>query len=383
MLISVIIPSYNSEKTIQKTVLAIKNQQGLDIPPEIIVVDDGSKDKSLNLLNKIDGIRVITQNNSGPATARNKGAKIAKGDILVFTDSDTVPHYDWLKKLVEPFYSTTNIVATTGTYSIENKESKLAQLIQSEIEYKHSNYKDFVAFGGSYNFAIKKDLFEEIGGFNEEYRYASGEDVDICYKILNKGYKIRFVKDAVVGHFHPEKLYKYLITQLKHGFWRAKLYYDHPNKATGDDYTGLKEIIETLSAGFTIVSPLLYLLNLLLLKKQNNRTFFENRHREALKEPWQSVKNYDLISLIKKFPYLLRRHSPLIKGMFIFPTILLLFIEYTFVSKFYSNSIRSQNNLPSKLYATIVFSLRAIYRTFGFIKGLIYFSKSLLKRKLS
>ncbi len=341
--ISVIIPAYNSEKTILQTIEAIKKQEGLAEKPEIIVVDDGSKDNTFNLLKGTDGIIAITQKNSGPATARNNGAKTATGSILVFTDSDTVPNKDWLQKLTKPF-NDSDLMASTGTYSIENKDSKLALLIQTEIEYKHSKYKDFIAFGGTYNLAIRKEIFDRIGGFNEEYKSASGEDVDICYKILKQGYKIRFIKDAVVGHYHPENPLKYLKTQFKHGFWRAKLYYDHPNKATGDDYTGSKEIIETLSAGFTIISPFIFIFQ--------NTPFFK---RGCLHKTDKGI----------------------LKNLSFLPIISLLFIEYNIVSKLYSNRIKS-HNLPSRLYAVSIFSLRAIYRTLGFMKGLIFFLYSLL-----
>ncbi len=332
--ISIIIPSYNSEKTILKTLKAVKKQEGLLEPPEIIVVDDGSKDNTVNILKKIVGIKVITQKNAGPAKARNSGAKVAEGEILVFTDSDTVPHKDWINNLTDPF-SNPDVAATTGTYSIENKENKLANIIQAEIEDKHNNYSEYIAFGGSYNLAIKKKLFFEIGGFNEVYKNASGEDVDICYKILNKGHKIRFVKNAIVGHFHPSNLVKYLKTQFRHGFWRAKLYYDHPDKISGDDYTGYKEAFETIFACFTIISPIIY-----LLKKI-------------------------------KFSSKPKRNLPLFENIFLLPIIGLLFIELCFTSKIYLKNNKNKN-FPF-LYAILVFFLRAIFRTLGFIKGLFYF----------
>lgn len=370
--ISVIIPSYNSAKTIVKTIEAIKKQEGLEKTPEIIIVDDGSLDRTIEVLNKTENIIVISQKNSGPATARNNGAKIANGEILVFTDSDTVPHKDWLKNLTSPFENK-NIVATTGTYSIENKGSKLAQLIQEEIEYKHSKYNDFVAFGGSYNLAIRKDLFFDIGGFNEEYKNASGEDVDISYKIINKGYKIKFVKDAIVGHYHPENTIKYLKTQFKHGFWRAKLYFDHPNKVKGDDYTGFKEIFETLFAGFIIISPIVYILEKMFYKNQNKRLCIINRHCEQSLDCVAIHTSYNLIEYLVKYFSLLCKNTHLLKRVFMFPIISLLFIEYNFVSNIYLQRNKNQNNLPSKLYATFIFSLRAIYRTIGFIKGLFHF----------
>lgn len=342
---TVIIPAYNCSKTILQTIEAVKKQEGLAEPPEIIIVDDGSNDNTLDVLNQIKDIKVLSQSNSGPASARNNGAKASSGDILVFTDSDTVPHKDWLKNLTEPF-SDSDIAASTGTYSIENSESKLASLIQYEIGNKHSKYKDYVAFGGSYNLAIRRDLFFSIGGFNEEYKSASGEDVDISYKILKRGHKIKFVKDAVVGHFHPECLVKYLKTQFKHGFWRAKLYYDHPKKLTGDDYTGHKEAFETVFSGLTIISPLIIFAEFLL-----------NHHFETIKKTQNNTNIFKLI--IKYFP--------------LFSLIFLFYTEFAFVSQLYDNTINNKPYLPSKYYAVFVFSLRAIYRTLGFIKGLIHF----------
>ena len=347
--ITIIIPAYNCCKTILQTIEAVKKQEGLIEPPEIIIVDDGSNDKTLEVLNQIKDIKVLSQHNSGPASARNNGAKASTGDILVFTDSDTVPHKDWLKNLTEPFENP-DIVATTGTYSIENCESKLASLIQYEIENKHSKYNDYVAFGGSYNLAIRRDLFFSIGGFNEEYKSASSEDVDISYKILNRGYKIKFVKSAIVGHFHPESLIKYLKTQFKHGFWRAKLYYDHPNKLTGDDYTGYKETFETVFSSLTIISPLLIFANFII-------KYLSNHKCEKIKDSQQNLHLFKLI--FKYFPLV---------------TIILLFcVEFCFVSKLYNNIIKNKTDLPSRHYAVLIFSLRAVYRTLGFIKGLAHF----------
>lgn len=335
--ISVIIPAYNSAKTIVKTIEAIKEQIGLSEQPEIIVVDDGSKDETLEILNKFKNITVIAQNNSGPATARNAGAKMAKGDILVFTDSDTVPHNNWLKELTSPFENR-EIKASTGTYSIANPKSRLAQLIQSEIEFKHSKYGEFVLFGGSYNLAIRKSLFNEIGGFNEEYKSASGEDNDICYKTLNKGYKIKFVKEAIVGHYHPENIVKYLKTQMKHGYWRAKLYFDHLNKVSGDDYTGYKEILESLLAGSLFLLPILVLFNSTL----NKRLRLASHYR------W----------IFKIMPLVL------IMALFL--------LELLYVYKLYSKKDnKTLELLPSILYASLLFFLRAICRILGFAKGIV------------
>ena len=100
--ISVIIPAYNADKTIAQNLEAILRQKGLKEKPEVIVVDDGSTDSTESIVKSYPEVIIVKQNNAGPATARNTGAKLAKGDILVFTDSDTVPHENWLKELTAP-----------------------------------------------------------------------------------------------------------------------------------------------------------------------------------------------------------------------------------------------------------------------------------------
>lgn len=168
MNISAIIPVFNGERTIAANIAAIKNQ----MPPygklEIIVVDDGSSDSTAKILQSIGSIKIISQANRGPAAARNAGAREAAGEILVFTDADTIPHADWLKELTAPF-SNPVIQACAGTYTIANSGNTLAELVQNEIEMRHQSYGDFIKFAGTYNLAIRKQLFEKIGGFNETY----------------------------------------------------------------------------------------------------------------------------------------------------------------------------------------------------------------------
>ena len=330
--ISVIIPAYNAQNTIKQTIEAILTQVGLSEKPEIIVVDDGSNDNTIKILNKYSDIKIISQKNKGPASARNRGALLSTGQILVFTDSDTIPHKNWLFELTNPF-TTEKIQASTGTYGIANSQNKLANLIQQEIAEKHNHYSQYVNFGGTYNFAISRKLFFKIGGFNEEYLKASGEDTELSYRIISNGFKIRFVPTAIVDHFHPENLQKYLTTQFIHGYWRAKVYYQHPKRLKGDSYTGIKEIFETASTGSVLAFFILFIISLI----------------------FKIPKKY------KRIPFI----SILIVSMTIF------YIEYLTLYKIFKNS--NQSNLPSKNVAILIFSARAFIRTCGFIIGFISF----------
>ena len=94
---SLIIPAYNSEKTIPLCLDAALNQRISKDKYEIIVVDDGSIDNTANIVSKYDSVKLIRQSNHGPATARNRGAQEAQGGILIFTDSDCEIDADFIK----------------------------------------------------------------------------------------------------------------------------------------------------------------------------------------------------------------------------------------------------------------------------------------------
>ena len=240
--VSIIIPAYNCAATIKKTITAVLNQSYT--PIELIVVDDGSKDSTAEIVRAFTNIQYIYQNNAGPAAARNRGAREAKGEIVFFTDSDCFPLQDWIETAMAAFKDQ-GVHAVAGSYDIANAESILSRCIHKEILFRHYKLMPLYpkAFG-SYNVGIRKDVFEKVGGFNEGYRYASGEDNDLSYKILRGGYKIYFEKKAKVQHVHQSNLWKYLKEQYRHGYWRAKLYKDHPRMTKGDDYTFWKDIIE-------------------------------------------------------------------------------------------------------------------------------------------
>jgi cellulose synthase/poly-beta-1,6-N-acetylglucosamine synthase-like glycosyltransferase len=98
-----------------------------------------------------------------------------------------------------------------------------------------------VDFLGSFNVAYKKAAFDAAGGFDESFRIASAEDNDLAYRLADNGGTLRFTRDAVVCHHHPTRLWPYLKTQMRHGFWRMKLYAKHPMRAKGDRYADQRE----------------------------------------------------------------------------------------------------------------------------------------------
>lgn len=241
--VSVIIPAYNAAATIGKTLQAL-SRQNYPQPFEVIVVDDGSSDNTADIVRSFAAVRYVRQDNSGPALARNHGARLAQGEYLAFTDSDCVPHEDWISLLMAGF-GQERIGVVAGSYGIANPENWLARCVYAEILWRHNHVMpDFPSAFGSYNFCIRKKVFEEVGGFDASYRRASGEDNDLSYKAIRTGQRIYFQRKALVDHYHPVRVTRYLKEQFQHGFWRAAIYRDHPGMMRGDGYTYWKDILE-------------------------------------------------------------------------------------------------------------------------------------------
>ena len=262
-MISVVVAVFNSEKTIEKNLQAIFHQDYFSSQGklDLIVVDDGSTDATPEILSTFKAIKCFRQINSGPAAARNRGAQLAQGDFIFFTDSDCVPAPDWISKAMTHF-SDPSVGVVAGSYGIMNDQNLLARIIYQEIIFRHHALMPaYPKVFGSYNFGIRRKVFFEVGGFNTRYRYPSGEDNDLSYKIISAGYKIYFARDSLVKHYHPSRISKYLREQYRHGFWRVKMYRDHPGMAGGDDYTFWKDIVE-------IPIVLIFLISLIPLVSQ-------------------------------------------------------------------------------------------------------------------
>ncbi len=256
--VSIIIPAYNAAATLGECLAACLAQTHPHT--DVIVVDDGSTDSTADIA-KDYPVEYIHQDNAGPAAARNRGARSAQGEIIVFTDSDCIAEPDWIKKLLTGF-TADDVVAVGGSYGIANESSLLARMIHEEIRIRHEQFQGEVDFLGSFNVAYRKDAFDAVGGFDELFRMASGEDNDLAYRLHDRGGHLRFVADALVAHYHPTRLWPYLRTQFYHGFWRMKLYTKHPKRSEGDQYAGKAEFagppLSLILISYLLTFPFIY-----------------------------------------------------------------------------------------------------------------------------
>ncbi len=155
---SVVIAAMNAEKSIGKCLDSLEGQSFRGF--EVIVVDDGSSDRTAEIAEGFPNARVLRQKHAGPAVGRNRGAAEAKGSIVVFTDSDCVLDRRWLEEMIRPF-DDRSLAGVQGRYKSRQK-SIIARLIQLEIErsYEKMAKREFIDFMGTYSAAYRKSMFE-------------------------------------------------------------------------------------------------------------------------------------------------------------------------------------------------------------------------------
>lgn len=234
---------YNAEKTIGEALWALNKQSQKNF--EAIVVNDGSTDNSLEIVKMFNAkypLRIISQKNSGPAAARNLGAKNAKANILIFMDSDCIPREDFVENILEPFKDK-EIAGVQGEYEPKNRGSIVARHFNYESYYRHESMKnkniDHVA---TYACAYRKKDFGS--GFSTKFKKANMEDTELSYRLAKENKKLIFKDNVVVKHPHPSSFFKFMKQQYSRGYWRVPGHMKHPDKLVNDSYLGREMIIQ-------------------------------------------------------------------------------------------------------------------------------------------
>ena len=212
MSISIIIPNYNGaellKKNLPKVTDAISNYKE---SIEIIVVDDCSTDSSMEILKKLNGIRIIrNERNLGFSSTVNNGVRNASGEIVVLLNTDVKPEKEFLIPLLNHFNDEKIFAVGCKDKSIENGKTvlrgrgvgmwKKGFLIHSRGEVD-KNTTLWVSGGSG---AFKKSIWEKLGGFDELYSPFYWEDIDLSYRAIKSGYKILFEPKSVVIHEHQK-----------------------------------------------------------------------------------------------------------------------------------------------------------------------------------
>jgi len=199
-MISIIIPTFNSEKFLAQCLDAVKGQNISDGQIEIIIADNGSTDSTVDIAKKYTG-NIIVEENANVSGLRNIGAKQSKGDILFFLDSDCVPANGWIENALR-IIETQNVGATGCWYQISNDSTWVEKVWDAHMSWRRETGR-YVSWIPSGNLIIKKNVFDSVNGFNDELQ--TGEDTDICNRLVNSGNNIFASPDIAVIHLGEAK----------------------------------------------------------------------------------------------------------------------------------------------------------------------------------
>lgn len=217
VLISVVVPTWNRPEALAACLGGLVRSRLPQDRFEVVVVDDGSAtpvDDVVAAHAQAIAVTLIRQPNRGPASARNAGAAEARGSLLAFTDDDCVVDPDWLPVLQrEARTHPDHLLGGRVVNALEG--NPFAQASQHLVSYLYgyaaeppgeepaSSAVRWSRFFTSNNLAVPAATFQELGGFDETFPLAAGEDRDFCARWREAGLPDRYVPDAVVHHRHP------------------------------------------------------------------------------------------------------------------------------------------------------------------------------------
>jgi cellulose synthase/poly-beta-1,6-N-acetylglucosamine synthase-like glycosyltransferase len=230
--VSILVATFNSERTIDECLKAIFE---LNYPKdflEVIIVDGCSKDATVEIAQKYP-VKVVSAPLNAPA-AYNYAMKMVSNDVLGFIDSDAKVEKEWLNKLVTHL-GDPQVAGVSGSIETWNTENAWARSIGYDLKSRYARLKKYVVRVATMNLLLKKSIIKEVGGFDE--KLPSQYDTDLGYRITSKGYKILFEPDAKCYHFNRSTVKAYFRQQLQYGKNTAKLYLKHSELIRGDKIT--------------------------------------------------------------------------------------------------------------------------------------------------
>lgn len=226
--VSVVVCAYNAADTIDECLTALGNLNYPDF--EVIVVDDGSSDGTGAIAAEHAFARIIRTPQGGLSAARNIGLEHATGQIVAYTDADVRVDPEWLAYLVQPFRDP-EVAGAGGPAVVPQDDSWFAQCVaRAPGSPTHVLLNDRIAeHVPGCNCAFRRDALLAVGGFNPIFLRA-GDDVDVCWKIQSRGWRIGFAPAALVWHRHRATTRAYWRQQVGYGEGETWLTHEHPDR---------------------------------------------------------------------------------------------------------------------------------------------------------
>ena len=246
--VTVVVPVRDNHSGLERLINSLRGLR-------VIIVDDGSATPVLE--SRFEGmhcdVRVLRHDRSkGPAAARNAGLRVCETELVAFLDSDVVPRRGWLEALLGHFCDPEVALVAPRIVALNPSDSAVAryEAVRSSLDLglREAPVVPFgtVSYVPSAAIICRRSTLIEIGGFDESL--ASGEDVDLCWRLNEAGARLRYEPIAMVAHDHRTELRKWFVRKRFYGGAAAPLAIRHPGKATPLVISGWTLVVWILAA---------------------------------------------------------------------------------------------------------------------------------------
>ncbi len=246
--LTVIIPTYNRCGLLKRALEGLLRQTARAESYEIVVVDDGSTDDTAAVVEGVRApagrLRYLRQENKGPAAARNLGAREARGKIVLFTGDDCLPDDGLIEEHLRA-HGESGDVGVVGhvTWHPELEITPFMAFLEEGAQFGFREIEDAENVGPWHfytaNCSVQRHWIQAAGGFDEDFKHAAFEDVELAYRMQREGLRIVYRPSARTYHHHETTLERHLVRQRLCGRAAAQFYRKHPERggALGaDDY---------------------------------------------------------------------------------------------------------------------------------------------------
>ncbi len=213
--LSIVIPTYNREKVLAKALEAFLAQSSSQLIHELLVVDDGSTDNTESMVKEFGRrasfpVRYFRQSNQGPATARNLGIREATSNLILFSDSDIIPEHDLVAQHLEWHNRNPQIGAAVLGYVTWSPEIKATPFMRWYGEdgalFRYRSLRGRTGEVGCHffytcNLSLKTEFLRTRGQFDEDFKGAGYEDLELGYRLHKNGMKLLYNSAAIGYHY--------------------------------------------------------------------------------------------------------------------------------------------------------------------------------------
>jgi GT2 family glycosyltransferase len=227
--VSVVVCAHNAADTIEECLQALEQLRYPNL--ELIVVDDGSRDATPDIVRAHPSVRLVEILHSGLSVARNAGLAHASGEVVAYTDADVRVDPDWLAYLVQPFMSS-DVIGAGGPNIVPTDDPWMAQCVARAPGSPTCVLLDdrVAEHVPGCNMAFRRDALLAVGGFTPIFVRA-GDDVDLCWRLQAQGGEIAFAPSGLVWHRHRSTFRAYWRQQVGYGEGETWLKALHPRSS--------------------------------------------------------------------------------------------------------------------------------------------------------